>query len=375
MSLNKYINIMISSKNKSKFDNKILTAIRKDLKKFIENTKIFGEKIFEITINEDLESQEASKDTWKVCMEMVDKCDIFLCLYNGESGWSVDDGEIGICHDELRRAYNIDASKVFIVDIGIVVETKSLDQKQIKRDQRFQKYVERLSTVNCSNIIDIETLKKCISKILVNNLIKYVTKEIVHQKEELSHRGEALDWNKLNFYKRSEKIKNVLLNSIEERANYTPIKEDSHALKFEDENLLLKVHSIPASFSIGAAREMVGQPFLEEHKLINEIDDDFIGPVHIIGCHKAITESQAMKTLGFPDAMVLKTHFGVYVADNVQKIQMIFISNCIDTEHTRSGFQQMYLWLENTDEIKSLLNRARARKEIISKIAEFNNVK
>ena len=62
-----------------------------------------------------------------------------------------------------------------------------------------------------------------------------------------------------------------------------------------------------------------------------------------------------------------------YVADNIQKIQMIFLSNCADTSSINSNFQQMYTWLDQTNEVESLMERAESRKKIISAIAKEND--
>jgi hypothetical protein len=65
------------------------------------------------------------------------------------------------------------------------------------------------------------------------------------------------------------------------------------------------------------------------------------GPVHLIGCHKTATETQATRLLGFPDATVVSTPFGVYVADNLQKVQLAFIGNCRDEANTHGDGVQI----------------------------------
>ena len=70
------------------------------------------------------------------------------------------------------------------------------------------------------------------------------------------------------------------------------------------------------------------------------------GPVHLIACHKTVTESQAIRQLGFPDAIVVSAPFGIYVADDVQKIQMVFIANCRDESTTQAHVQRFLQWLD-----------------------------
>lgn len=370
MNQNKYINIMISSKNNSKFSRKHLTDVRRKLKKYIEESYIFKEQIFTVTINEDLPAENISKTTWERCIDLVNECNILLVLYNGDSGWTIDDGQIGICHEELSQGIRMDAQKVIIINIG-EVELDDSDEKKKQRDIRFRNYVNRMHKFSCNKVETMNDLKLCVASTLHKAVIDLTIRKLTGDKKGLNHIGEALEWNKLDFYHRAEMIKDVLKNSIEDMSSCL-IEENNFFLVLKGKSLLFQVHAIPASFSISTAREMVGQPFLEDHKIISNIKIDFEGPVHIIGCHKSITETQAMKILGFPDAVVLKTHFGIYVADNIQKIQMIFISNCTDTERTRSGFQQMYEWLTSTNELDSLIERAESRKKIIDVIAKEN---
>lgn len=363
------IKVMLSSKNSSKFASKTLTDIRRDLKKYIEDTNLFGNKIFKVMINEDLPSQSASLTTWETCLKWVEECHILIVLYNGDSGWTINNGQIGICHNELSHGIRFDSNKTFIIDLG---ENK-LDKKdhlKYKRDEKFRNYVKRTNRIYCNKVTNYTELKECVSTILTQAIVNLSVRKFSDDKKSLNHIGEALEWNKLDFYHRAEKIKGILRNSISDMSN-SLVEEDEFFIKVEDKNILLKIHAIPSSFVI-SAREMVGQPFLEDHKILSKIKIDFEGPVHLIGCHKTVTESQAMKMLGFPDAVVIKTHFGLYVVDNVQKIQMIFIVNCTDTETIQSNFQQMHEWLTDTNEVILVLERAESRKKIIHVISEEN---
>jgi hypothetical protein len=60
-------------------------------------------------------------------------------------------------------------------------------------------------------------------------------------------------------------------------------------------------------------------------QLLSKVDG---GPVHLIACHKGITSAQAQRTLGFLNATVVNTPFGIYVLDRIQAIQLVLIANC-----------------------------------------------
>jgi hypothetical protein len=77
-------------------------------------------------------------------------------------------------------------------------------------------------------------------------------------------------------------------------------------VQIKGNSVLLKLHASPASLSESAAREMVGQPFLADHKLHAELKKlKAVGPIHLIACPKTVTETQALKMLGFPDATIV----------------------------------------------------------------------
>jgi hypothetical protein len=182
------------------------------------------------------------------------------------------------------------------------------------------------------------------------------------------YRGDALEWSKLDFLGRQARIRGVLSDTlVQDRTNRLG---DSHAmLKIEGvEVLLLALNAVPASLSIAAAREMIGRPFLKDHELVGAMGKA-IGPVHLIGCNRAVTEGQARQLLGFPDATIVNAPFGIYVADNSQKIQFVLLSNCRDETTTRYALQRFMEWLEEAEESSDLVEHAASRKRIVQAIA------
>ena len=131
-----------------------------------------------------------------------------------------------------------------------------------------------------------------------------------------------------------------------------------------------RTDAIPAAISVGPAKEMVGQPFLRDHELAAVLKGSRGGPVHVIACHKTALETQATKLLGFSDTTVVTAPFGVFVADNIQKIQFAFIVNCRDESNTRHGVQRFFEWLAQTREETHLADRARARARIVRALAK-----
>jgi hypothetical protein len=167
-------------------------------------------------------------------------------------------------------------------------------------------------------------------------------------------------------------MRRVLRDAILRRTRSS--NEDRHLfVSLAGTHVLVVLDAIPAAMTVGAARELVGQPFLRDHELSPILKGGRGGPVHVIGCQKGATEAQAIRLLGSPDATVVSAPFGVFVADNVQKIQFAFIVNCRDETTTRHGVQRFFEWLAQTDEESLVAKRAKARARIVSAIAREVN--
>jgi predicted acylesterase/phospholipase RssA len=78
---------------------------------------------------------------------------------------------------------------------------------------------------------------------------------------------------------------------------------------------------------------------------------------------------RALKHLGFPDATVVSRRSWVYVADEVQKIQIVFLANCRDETTTHLAPRGFLEWLAQVQEDVRLSERAEARGRIVRGIA------
>lgn len=363
------INIMISSRNNAKFDNRPLTEIRTELKEMIEKEEIFGGKLYEVWINEYEATQSFEEKIWNKCLSEARRADIVLVLYNGQAGWVRPKDTIGICHDEVREAVESAPGKVFAIDIREGTATVKSSKQEENANQDFQQYMQQHELFQNS----VKTYDELIEKVkltLQNAITSLFKKGVLSAHRSKNNTGEALNWKFMDYEKRSASI----IRALQQAIHIPEIGEKTdryYYLTFEKKNVLIVLHAIPDALSIPKARERVGQPFLEDYKLQKSLEgENVIGPVHVIGCHKNVTDAQARNILGFPDATILKDSFGVYVADNIQKIQMIFIADCSDPSSTKSGFQQFLNWLDYTGETKSLIKRANSRKNIVLAIAD-----
>ena len=370
MSQNKHISVMISSRNNSTFDNKSLSEIRTDLKSMLIKEKLFGKELFDVWINEDEPPQSFDETTWGHCLKKIRQADIVIVLYNGEAGWTRPNDTLGICHAEVLEAVNVARGKVW----SITLENKRINEQPNDEKQEnieFKQFMEKQELFS-KPVKTINTLKKELKKTLNDAVVNLMQKGVKEVSRNKGNHGESLLWKNMNYERRTQAIINSIGESIDVKG--IGIEENKNFfLTFDTQKVLVIIHAIPDTLSIASAREKVGQPFLEDFtksKLLQY--DNVIGPIHIIGCHKSVTETQTRNILGFPDATILKDSFGIYVADNIQKIQMIFIEKCSDSHSTRSGVQDFLEWLERTSEVDNLIQRAKSRKKIISVVAEEN---
>lgn len=364
------LRIMISSRCNDCFPQNALgrplSEIRKELKEDLEGLSVFGKTVFEVWINETTPPQGGSWDSWDVCLEAVRDCDILLVLSNGNAGWADDAGGIGVCHAEFMTGLAQAPGKVRVIDLGNI---EIGDDDEGTRNKRFQDDLTRRNLFHGGKALTIDELKSRVKDAAYDALIKLAQAGVRESSRGPFSSGEALDWSHLNFAARQRQMQRVLRDTIRQR---TGSSEDGEHLivSIDGTEVLLIAHAIPAAMSVGPAKEMVGQPFLRDHKLSDFLQNGRGGPVHIIACHKNATETQASKMLGFPDATVVTGPFGVFVADNIQKVQFVFIVNCRDATTTRHGVQRFFAWLTQTGEDALLAQRAGARARIVHAIAK-----
>ncbi|KAF0106770.1 MAG: hypothetical protein FD146_2362 [Anaerolineaceae bacterium] len=361
---------MISSRCKDNFppgkDGKPLSEIRLELCEEIERLKVFGKPVFEVWINETTPPQGGTWDSRDTCLRAVENCDILLVLYNGNAGWAKNKGELGICHAEYDRGLSLARDKVRVVDISTKESLAEL--RQDKNNELFQDYFNLENAFRGGDVTTVEDLKKRVKETLHGALISLAQGGVREAARGKPGIGDALTWSRLDFASRERKMVTLLRNTLVEQSGGQS-KKNNVIAPLAGVDILLVPHAIPAAFSIGQAKEMVGQPFLRDHELADTLTDGVNGPVHIIACYKSATESQAIKLLGFPDATVVTTPFGVFVADNVQKVQFAFIANCCDEASIRNGVHNFLKWLARSGEDVYLAARAGARARIVQAIA------
>ncbi|MDH1181927.1 DUF4062 domain-containing protein [Achromobacter mucicolens] len=365
------IRVMLSSRCLDSFptgSESTLTDLRKELKTEIESAHVLGRKLFEVWINEDAPPAEGTQDSWETCLQAVRDCDVLIVLSNGNAGWAMSEQDIGICHAEYMEGLRSAQAKVRLVALPTVADVKGAAGE---RNRRFQDYLSRQTAFRGGEVTTVAEAKRRVFDALSDAVITLAQRGVKAAASARFDVGAALDWTRLDFRQRKMAMESTLKSALGGLKG-AKVLDSGVVVSLDNKDVAVVVHAIPASFSIAAARELVGRPFLEDHQRIKLLTSAH-GPLHLIACHRGATETQAMSLLGFPDATVVSGPFGVFVADDVQKVQFAFLANCRDDSQTRHASQRFFEWLLQTGEGVQVARRAVSRARIVKVVAKEMN--
>lgn len=368
MAQSKKIKVMLSSRCNDRFpidSDHTLSSIREQLKREIEGTKLFGRRVFEVWINEDAPPADAMDDSWDTCLQAVRDCDVMLVLSNGNAGWAKRAGDIGICHAEYMEGLATTRGKVRLIAMPNIPVGKGQDA-ETACNKLFQDFVSLQTPFRGGTVSTIEQLRTRVYEALLDALVVLTQRGVTAAASTRFDMGQALDWTRLDFRQRKRAMEAVLLRAL--TGTDAPSSETAVVVPIAGAKVAVLVHAIPAAFSVAAARELVGKPFLRDHLHADALKNA-VGPLHLIACHRGATETQATALLGFADATVVSGSFGIFVADDVQKVQFAFLANCRDESQTRHALQRFMEWLDQTGEADILAKRAASRAKIVRVIA------
>lgn len=363
------ISVMLSSRCNdifSRTERSLLTEVRRDLKRGIEAERLFGLPPFEVWINEDAEALDHSADSWEACLKQVRACDVLIVLYNGNAGWAKTGEDIGICHAEYAEAIKTSPGKVRLIELP--AHKSTADSAQLARNQRFATFKGAASPFRGGEIKTLAELTEAVDRALFDAVLTQTRRGAEGPRAGRFDLGGALEWSRLDFAGRRAAMEKELHAALAGRPKSISSRRGL-VIQIAGKPVFVKIHAVPAAFGVAAAREPVGRPHLHDHQLESELKA-VGGPLHVIACHRTVTETQATNLLGFPDATVVSSPFGVYVADNVQKMQFVFLANCRDAVQTRHAVQRFWEWMEQAGESELLADRAMARARIIKAIAK-----
>ncbi|MCI0434926.1 MAG: hypothetical protein L0271_14990 [Gemmatimonadetes bacterium] len=362
------ISVAISGRNNDTFpsgtdSNDVpLSQLRSRIKREIEAETLFGEAAFDVWINEEGPTPDNVDTLWDQCLDEMRRADMVLALVNGNAGWSNSAGDMGICHAELKEAMDIAPAKVRRISLEPHAKSSR------RQDVDFRNYLDtgrRIMRI----VEDGESLVTVAKAEVRDAVTRLVGLGVREAKRGKYHSGTALDWSLRDLQSRKATMETAMCRILQDHGAER-LDAGSVVHSIAGQSILIRVHAIPDALSVSAARELVGQPQLRDHLEVGKLLKRTAGPIHMIACHKGVTERQASSVLGSPDATFVKGPFGVFVADGVHKTQLVFVRDCRDEGTMRNGIQRFLEWVDETAEDDRIVDRARSRARIVRAIAK-----
>jgi hypothetical protein len=357
----KRLRVMISSRCNDPVPGhpaRCLSDLRRTIKDDLERASLLGWAPFEVWINEDEPAQPGDRDAFQHCVDQAARAEVVLALVNGDAGWSAERDGIGICHAELKRALDVAPARVRVVELPRVPPAR-------EKDRAFQAWLDgqRLWTRKASGFD--EALAH--ARAAVVDALAGLAVEGGRAPRRGYDSGDALEWSRLGYDARAARMVAEASAAALARKG-TREAGGGVVAAIAGREVLLRFHAVPGPMGEPAARERVGHPFLRDHEAAEALAG-LAGPVHVVACHRGVTEAQAAKVLGFPDAVLVTAPFGVWAADPIQKAQLLFLASCRDGTSTRIAVQRAFEWLEASGEGELLAERAGARARIVVAVA------
>ena len=315
MAANDIIRVMISSRCMDMVPtgegaSKRITDVREAIKQRLEAERLCGEQVFRVDITPEHPRAGADESFWEASIKAVRHADIVIVLYNGDAGFQHPQGG-GICEAEFNEAISSGASRTHVIVLP-KPGRPSKNKVKLALDAHFADLVEKSRVAQTVAADAAAALEKTMESVLAVTLKQVVDGSRLARSGKADF-GPSLDWSRLAFQDRKEKMEEVLFDSICTGGRPAKKKGSPRAavVRIGQLEVLFVCHAVPAAFSVAAARELVGRPFLQDHRLA-EVLEQCAGPLHVIACQKTVTEKQATDLLGFPDVTLVKSSFGGY---------------------------------------------------------------
>lgn len=356
------LRVMLSSRAMTPvFGGEPLTTLRQALKAQLEGVRIGGHQPFEVWIHED-DPAPAGRSILEGSLDEISRADVVLVLYTGEAGSAEADGGIGICHAELQEALARRRDVVSVIALDPLVPPAA------ERDRQFQAFVTRRRLIH-TRVQDRDGLFDNALRLLLQRFVE-LAKRGARPSGRRVDQGAALDWARLDLPGRAAAMREALVEALGGDAVEQGVLYTLNTSGLAPARLLLRVDAIPAALGVAAARERVGQPFYTDHLCAGLLEaEGAIGPIHLVACHRGVTESQALRLLGTSNAVAVASEFGVFAAEDVMQTQVVLLAQCVDAGAVMLALRRFLEWLDREGEAANLLRRARARQAIVRAIA------
>ncbi len=289
--------------------------------------------------------------TIEYCLAEARRSDLFVCLGTGDPGRTSTKEPLGICHRELTAAIADSPDKVIL----IVLDTPDA-QAAFKAHPDFQILVEGFAAARKK-----WTRRARTDEELVDEAVRAVLEGVrtmgarAHRewRRSRAYAGNRLRWASKTYSERALAITAAIERQLSRdpavviARPYRIFEPGLVTLKLGTEVLVGSFCGVPDAFAVADARKYAGYPFREDEQHMRS-HRKAIGPLHIVGIHRSLTESQMRAHLGNADIAIYRTNFGFLAQDRSQAIQVAYLTECEDEDAT----------LTRTADLQDALNQA-----------------
>ena len=302
------------------------------------------------------------------CLDEARRAHIFICLCTGDPGVTDADNPLGICHRELQAAINDSPDKVVLIVL-------SGAETEFKKHPAFQILVEDFQQTHKKWVASVRNDEEMVDEAVAGVLAavrRMGWRALSVWRRNRSYSGSRVRWASMTMSERASEITRLLDRDLTGAPGAKEIRPPQlwspGILLFPvtDKAVLLTITAVPDSFGVPDARKYCGYPFRDDRAHTSGVPKGWTGPVHVVGVHKGITESQMRAHIGNADIAILKTAFGYAAQDRSQAVQVLYLVDCVEEDATVEAAAALMEWFRETEMAAQMLALADRRRGMIA---------
>jgi hypothetical protein len=315
-------------------------------------TEGIGKQLVEVRRNDNQPAQ-TDQATLDLCEGWARSSDLVLAIVNGEAG-SVAPNGLGICHAELIAAAADTPSKLLLIRTDQAQPNfKRPENRAFATDfnalwGNWQKFGGKGTTA--PQIVGASV------RAVVAAIQRTTTLSVGTWRQRPSIAGQQLDWASKPYSQRARTLVDGLLNLMREPLPGTTVLDVKGAgipaliVTAAGTSLVLTVSAAPDGFGVPDARQHVGYPFRQDATILKASragkgGAQAAGPLHIVGVFKNVTEAQIRAHIGNADIAILPFRFGYLAHDEIQSIQVAYLTRLSDASAIQRAIAELRLRL------------------------------
>jgi len=315
-------------------------------------TEGIGKQLIEVLRN-DKQPAQTDQATLDLCEGWARSSELVLAIVTGEAG-SIAPSGLGICHAELIAAAVDTPSKLLLIQTGAATAAFALPANRAFATDfaalwgNWQKFGGSASTA--AKIVDASV------RAVMSGIDRTAALSLAAWRQRPSIAGQQLDRASKPYGERARTLVEGLLDVLHDPwpgGSVADVKGSSIPAVIVTAGgsaHVLTVSAAPDGFGVPDARPYVGYPFRQDATILKaaraaKAGAQATGPLHIVGVFKNVTEAQIRSHIGNADIAILPFQFGYLAHDEIQSIQVAYLSRLSDQTAIRRAITELRLRL------------------------------